>query len=273
MTVAHEIKGLFVQKTKSKDGKVIHKYRPSIITIWHNDPEKDGTDDSCGWFMRSRHGDKDVLARIVKRFNEDWDQVFVGSSDTYNRGWFRPSGMPNLSVQAIAINMFFFAACEHFGSDGRTNWKRAKKYIQSHLADILFFAENTTDSMRDGIVFAFGDDGYSRATGERRERMRKNRIERSAEMVYAWILRSERPWYKHPRWHIHHWKIQVHFTQTLKRWLFTRCCKCGKRFRWGESPVTNSWHGTRPKWFRGERDCFHSRCGHSEPAASEPASK
>ena len=38
-----------------------YKYFEPFITIWHKDPEKDGTDDSCGWFMRSRHGDKKIL--------------------------------------------------------------------------------------------------------------------------------------------------------------------------------------------------------------------
>ncbi len=33
-------------------------YREAFITIWHKDPEKGGSDDSCGWFKRSHHGDK-----------------------------------------------------------------------------------------------------------------------------------------------------------------------------------------------------------------------
>lgn len=33
-----------------------------ICTIWHCDPCTDGTDSSCGIFMRARHGDPEVLA-------------------------------------------------------------------------------------------------------------------------------------------------------------------------------------------------------------------
>jgi len=44
-------------------------YRDTFITIWHKDPEKDHSDDSCGWFKRARHGDKDVLQKIIKRYS------------------------------------------------------------------------------------------------------------------------------------------------------------------------------------------------------------
>jgi hypothetical protein len=71
---------------------------------------------------------------------------------------------------------------------------------------------------------------------------------------------SSRPWWKHPRWHIHHWKIQVPFLLDLKRFLFSRCAHCGKRLPWGYSPVSNSWHSTGPQWFRGEKDVFHRDC-------------
>lgn len=43
MTVAFEIKLPFRSEK--------NKYK-SLITIWHVDPEKDGSDDSCGWFIR-----------------------------------------------------------------------------------------------------------------------------------------------------------------------------------------------------------------------------
>ena len=54
-TLAHKIKSPF----KNKSG-----YRNSLISIWHVDPETDGTDNSCGWFMRARHGDDKVLEEI-----------------------------------------------------------------------------------------------------------------------------------------------------------------------------------------------------------------
>src|SRR5262245_9903415 len=39
------------------------------------------------------------------------------------------------------------------------------------------------------------------------------------------------------RWHVHHWMIQVHPWQAVRRWLFDRCCVCGFRFRWRTCPV------------------------------------
>ena len=44
MTVAHEIKAPWLRKYP--DGV---KYRPTLVTIWHVDPERDGTDDSCDY--------------------------------------------------------------------------------------------------------------------------------------------------------------------------------------------------------------------------------
>jgi len=73
-------------------------------------------------------------------------------------------------------------------------------------------------------------------------------------------LRHHRPWWKHPRWHVHHWSIQVHFIQNLKRWLFSRCASCGERFSWGYAPVTPKWEGTGPLWFKSETKIYHHKC-------------
>lgn len=77
-----------------------------------------------------------------------------------------------------------------------------------------------------------------------------------------------RPWWRHPRWHVWHWQLQCHPLQAFKRWAFSRCGGCGKRFTWGYSPVSASWHGTGPRWFRGERDVFHRECHHTPVKAS-----
>ena len=50
LTVAHEIKAPWKRHYPgSKDS-----YRPNLITIWHVDPEKDGSDDSCDFSGRRR---------------------------------------------------------------------------------------------------------------------------------------------------------------------------------------------------------------------------
>lgn len=74
-----------------------------------------------------------------------------------------------------------------------------------------------------------------------------------------WKARHGFRW--HPRWHIHHWKMQIHPLQDLKRWLFSRCRDCGGRFAWGETGWTNQWDSGGPRWFRSERDLHHMNCG------------
>lgn len=252
MTVAFHIRRPW--PSRWPDGK---RYWPTWITVWHVDPERDGTDDSCGWFIRARHGDKEVLDKIVRRYEHDWDRVFTSEAHrTYLCGLFAPNGDPHYSVQGIVLNLFFWAAGTVFESDGHTNWKKARRFVQKHLADIILFAENPTDSLHDGITRKF-----EIGCGEKYDKRRRDeRIRQMAGCIYAWILRAERPWYRHPRWHIWHWKIQIHPLQQFKRWAFSRCEYCGKRFRWGESPCTNQWDNEGPRWFMSETRIHHSHC-------------
>lgn len=257
-TVAFEI--LYPWKTRQmmKDGSIKKsEYRDSFITIWHEDPEKDGTDDSCGWFLKERHLDKEVLKKIVSDFEFDWDRTFCPSESDkkdgyvyedgekpdhkiYSCGWFHPNGDPHLSVIGITVNMFWRAAYNCLGS------KKAKKYMNKHLWEIIHFAENNVDSLYDGITRKFEKGCKEEYT----KRERDERLHRMASCIYAYIMRDVRPWYKHPRWHIHHWKIQIHPLQKITQYLFDRCCYCGGRFKWGEARY-GFWSGNK---------VYHSRC-------------
>ncbi len=257
-TVAHQIKSPF----RGKPSKIWPKgYRETLVTIWHKDPCRagfGGSDDTCGWFMRAHHGDKEVLARIVKRFEEDWDRVFKTKKEdhddddgpfiehAYYRGLFKPNGDPHLSVSAIVLNLFFMAAMEYFGVDGSTNWMKARRWVQANLFDILHFAENPADSLFDTITRKF-EKGCGEEYGDR---ARLIRIQSLASCIYGWILRRERKWWRHPRWHIHHWRIQIHAWQSFKRRFFDRCSVCGKGFKSKES-VCGDWSGKR---------IWHDRC-------------
>jgi hypothetical protein len=63
--------------------------------------------------------------------------------------------------------------------------------------------------------------------------------------------------WKHP----HHWRIQFHPGQHLRRWALTRCEWCGGRSRKGDC-VNHSlqWDRDRGHWWRGERGLFHESC-------------
>lgn len=232
MTVAFDIKNPFARKR--------HNYRPNLATIWHVDPEKDGSDDSCGWFMRSRHGNPETVQAIIKAFSFDWDAE--------HGGWFNSDGTPLYSPAAITLGLFRAAARCHFG-----NWKQTDRFMRKHLMDLLWFAENPIDSLHPSIVGKYGFGS------------RDDRIESMAHIVYGYILRECRPWYRHPRWHVWHWQIQVQPVQNFKRWVFSRCAGCGGRFTWGYSPMTHSWNSSGPLWFRSQRDVWHSECAAKSP--------
>ncbi len=229
-TVAFEI---YLGKKQKKNGR----YRSPLITIWHNDPEIDGTDDSCGWFMRSRHGDPEMLKKIKSAIDFEFDRTFKSneSGTTYYTGYFSPtSGMPNMSTLSIALDMFSKAAWQFFEHDR----KKHRKWMNKNLYEILHFAENTVDSLKDDIVGTFRI-----GTGE--EWKRDEALNNYSSIIYAWLLRSNRKWYQHPRWHIQHWSIQFHPLQQLKRRYWDKCCVCGKRgFK---SSAMSDWNGTK-RW-------------------------
>lgn len=180
---------------------LIYSFGP--FDLWHNDPCRGGRgDDSCGWFKRAHHGDPAVLKKIVNLFSFDWDRTFTsdGTGKTYMCGLFMPDGHPALSVHAIAINLFFLAALEVFPAR-----RNALRYLNSHLFEILFFAENQIDSLYDSITRKFGE-------GDSRE----DRIRKMASCIYGYILRDIQPWWQHPRWHVHHWRITCRWSELFK---------------------------------------------------------
>ena len=229
-TVAFDI---YIGRKKKKNGS----YRTPLITIWHVDPCKDGTDDSCGWFMRERHGNPETLEKIIKEFEFNFDSSFKSeSSDViYYTGFFSPNtGMPQMSVHGIVLNMYSKAAWIYFNG----NRKKHKRFMNKNLFDILHFAENPVDSLYTKITGMF-------RIGCGEPWKRDEALKEYASIVYADIMRKERKWYQHPKWHIKHWKIQFHPLQQLKRRYWDKCCECGKRGFKGAA--MSNWDGTK-RW-------------------------
>ena len=79
------------------------------------------------------------------------------------------------------------------------------------------------------------------------------------------------------RWHVHHWKIQLHPAQTLRRRLLTRCAWCGGRDRAGDPVNTGfAWDPPKTVWWRGEPGLYHRDCSsvasaRRQCACTEPA--
>lgn len=149
--------------------------------LWHHDPCKDGTDDSCGRFPRARHGDQKTLERIKSGIAFEWKNLF---SDT---------GDPLMSTPGITLNLFWWGALEFFKHDQ----KKAKRWMRKNLFDILMFAENPIDGLHDAITGKYGQD----------KEPKSQRISQFAHCIHGWLIRSVRPWWKHPRWHVHHWRL------------------------------------------------------------------
>lgn len=214
------------------------QYRETFITIWHRDPGRGGSDDSCGWFKRAWHGNQETLSKIRSEFNHSWDSKYSG--------WFDSEGKPLYSPMAIALGMFRIAAWVHF-----KDRRKSDRFMQRHLYDILSFAENPVDSMLPTITSKYGIESKDR------------RVEQAASVIYGCILRWEQRWWQHPRCHVHHWRIQIHPWQQLRRRYWERCCKCGKRgFPKGVGAM-GDWSGTR---------VWHDTCDEAKSAVVSTAS-
>lgn len=208
-----------------------------LVTIWHIDPEIDGSDDSCGWFR----------PKLTEREEESVDEM---------ADW--DMGMPYFSSPYLPLtivdpkydyNQMLAGDCLSFvaWTWSHIAWSRdrRKKLTIDEWWDVVNLSSNPRDNIR-SILANPGDVEHE--------------VKRFFYCVMKAYLGHHRPWWKHPRWHIHHWQFQVHFIQTLKRWLFSRCAHCEERFSWGYFPIASWDDGQGPRWFRSERGVFHHQC-------------
>jgi hypothetical protein len=218
-------------------------YRSTFITIWHVDPERDGSDDSCGFsFPRLTDHQRERLK------NWAW-------SEAHNPYFLLRSGRKWRGTRHEAESMYRALLL-------RVAQIIEVPYTYEHAAKEAALTIHNSDCWDAADKFCFEPGHHTNFKEDAADR-RQDYFLGVACGVARGILQELRPWYRHPRWHFWHWKIQVHPVQQLKRYLFSRCAKCGRGFAWGESPTSNSWHGTGPRWFRGEKDVCHSQCsGH-----------
>ena len=240
MTVAFDIKWPWPRKTEvtSKDGeKRIDRYYPSFATIWHRDPEKDGSDDSCGWSRpRLTAKQRECLKSLAwSEAYEPWFQRLREENGQARRG--RSAGAQALVMVARVIGV-------------RVKWQ-----------EICFWAAELVhcpmDNLRSSLCH---QPGYHTNNPKDSRSDREDHAYGLFSCLATYILRERRPWWRHPRWHVWHWRVQIHCLQNLKRWLFSRCAGCGKAFPWGYAPVASGWCSLGPTWFKGEEGVYHHNC-------------
>jgi hypothetical protein len=87
------------------------------------------------------------------------------------------------------------------------------------------------------------------------------RVFNEAKHEWRWVPASG--W----RWHVWHWRIQVHPYQRWRRRLLTRCAWCGGRDRRNDPVnISHSFDGERSRWWRGECGLYHRDCSSVEQA-------
>lgn len=245
-TVAFDIKYPWRKYGRNAKDKWARDCRASFITIWHEDPLKFAgkcgcrDDDSCGWF--SPPYSPEERERIQKLGRAQYSTIFekqlrVREGASYARICFEPSAYDAVYWAWRAINH----------SEKRQGvWQYGTRLTAAELEEVYSLSANPVDNLRVTIAGVHDEESCA---------------DFFMLMYRAW-RRFNRPWYRHPRWHFWHWRIQVHPVERVWRWLFQRCANCGGRFGIDETRMGN-WDGDK---------VWHQRCCARHPQMASPLS-
>ena len=234
--------------------------RPCLLTIWHNDPEADGTDDSCC-----------VRKRIFKKHK---GLLRCLGGDEARNPWFRRERAkePSSPADAEALlrgAMWYVATCLRLD---KWSWLHRRITFRECEQLACELIHNGVDNVRSSLCLLPGwhtndrnPDGppaeeldiEDHAGHERESRRPAHDVRYPKEASEYWrrevsegfffmiakiLSRETARWWQHPRWHFWHWSFQVHAWQRFKRRFIERCSRCGVRYR-GRSDVFSDWGG------------------------------
>lgn len=219
-----------------------HGYRDAFLTVWHEDPldfkGKCGCrdDDSCGWFRPPMTVEE--RDRVQKWAKYEYGVLFAKQVAMAEKKSYAYICFDSSCHEAIYW-AWRYIKYEATKAKGWRFLDRRNALSAGEIEHIFNLASNPVDNLK--LTHAQVNDVES--------------FTQFFMIIYRAYQSYHRPWYRHPKWHVHHWSIQIHPLQKIKRWLFTRCSKCGGRFGWNESA-----HGS---W--GGKDIWHGKCADHGP--------
>ena len=225
--VAFEI---YLGSKQKKNGN----YKCPLITIWHCDPETGGSDDSCGWsFPKVTKAECEYLDKVA---NDQYHQLFARKVAVKEK-----KSYAYICYDQDVYGVIYWM-WRHFNKKfNNIKWQYGKPLSVDEINYIYQLTTCPVDNM---------------------QHWKSNTKEEFRELIFliyrAW-KRFYRKWYQHPRWHIHHWSIQFHPWQRLKRRFWDKCSVCGKRGFKGSAYV--DWNGTK-RW--------HAECNNNPPLNEKP---
>lgn len=216
MTVAHEIKW----PIKNKYG-----YREPVITIWHIDPDIRGDDDSCGYSFPKITDEERVMIR--KLAHNQYGQLFEKDKAEIEH---KSYAYICSNQDSYGVVYWSWRAIKHIGKKG---WQYGKELSLSELQYVYNLYCCPNDNLKNSLNSIKTESDYANVL----------------YLIFRCYKRYSRKWYQHPRWHIHHWRVQFNTFQKLKRRYWDKCSVCGKRgFK---SSANSDWNGTK---------IWHSEC-------------
>jgi hypothetical protein len=214
-------------------------YRDTFITIWHRDPEISRgricrrRDDTCGWF--SPNPSEKEYEAVRKLAKEQYRQIFERQvREAEGADYAYVCNEPTI-LEAV---YWSWRAIKRFKkySPKRVMWQYAYGVSQREFEEIFCLASNPVDNLKHLFRGVKDEAGFISFFF----------------CVYNAYARHSRPWYRHPRWHVHHWRIQFHPWQNIRRRFWDKCCRCGKRgFKPEHGGACGNWSGT---------ELWHSSC-------------
>lgn len=231
-----------------RDGRSMFRYRPSWVTIWHRD--KGGHDGACNWSwpkltLKQRERIKSFAWR------EGRERYFLRSS---TKKWEGSRTLAEALQRALILHVAQLIGV-------KMTFDEASKRAAMTIHD-----PNCVDPAGE---FCFLPGYHTNFPDHDTDREREYHFERICTNIAQGILRDRRPWYKHPRWHVHHWRIQIPVLQRIRTFLLDSCRDCKGRFVWQEGWIGYSWNNERRYWLQplSTRTC--PKCGNKQCASAE----